>query len=146
VAWFTHYLSKRRLDKDKSDVSDEMGSAITGRWVGTVHQDEGLDGRPMDYPCTLDLRLNGKSVVGSGKVNITIDGISTPAMLKIDGGFYKDRFFRLEYINTDRSYLHFGAFILRLDSIPTKMQGRFCGYGAFSKKIIGGNLEFEKAS
>jgi hypothetical protein len=40
--------------------------------------------------------------------------------------------------------MQFGSMVLELDDVGSRMNGLFVGYGAFSKRIINGVMEFEK--
>jgi hypothetical protein len=66
-------------------------------------------------------------------------GISNDG-LKLTGGFYHDRFVRLEYFNSEGRRMQFGCATLELDAPGDKMEGEYVGYGAWSEAVISGTI------
>lgn len=139
-----YYLRLRVEQKNRSEVSTSLRQALSGNWKGTIHQDTGPDEAPIDYPVDLNLEVKEKQVDGSAKISINISEGKIEANLKLNGGIYESRFLRLNYINRNTAYLHFGTFIVEIQPNPNILLGKFAGYGAFTKKVVGGAIEFKK--
>jgi len=62
----------------------------------------------------------------------------------LDGGFFHDRFLKLDYKNADNTAVQFGAIITELSSEGRTLRGYYVGYGAISERPVCGTLEVQK--
>lgn len=64
--------------------------------------------------------------------------------VKISGGFYSLRFLKMDYENSDKAILQFGAFVFKLSDSAEKIEGYFIGYGHKNGIITGGKAILNK--
>ena len=118
--------------------------ALTGKWSGVGYQEIGPDGQPLDAKLSLDLIANGKTVTGTGDYTFRLRGTDYHIRIVLDGGFFHDRFLKLDYKNADNTAVQFGAIITELSSEGRTLRGYYVGYGAISERPVCGTLEVQK--
>jgi hypothetical protein len=124
--------------------------AITGTWRGKLHMSD-HPWKVLRAEFTLSLKASRKIVTGNARLSITTirPGKDTQEEftneIVLRGGFFADRFVRLEYRNAKHAILQFGSLMLRLSDDAADLNGKFIGYGAFSKTMLTGSLDLTKA-
>lgn len=139
------YILQLRTERmNRSYVNPSLRQALSGHWKGMIHQDLGPDGIEITYSADLNLEVKERNVEGSLQINALTSIGEIEANLILNGGVYESRFLRLNYINRNTAFLHFGTFIIEIQPNPNFLLGKFAGYGAFSKKVVSGTLELKK--
>ena len=133
---------KEYFDRKKEgyeQVDGRIKDVIYGKWKGTFEQT--LNGNLHSIELQFDLKVTNSGAI-TGKVKVPY-GTET-FDLNIKGGFYSQRFLKMDYENADRAILQFGSFVFKLSDSAKKLTGYFVGYGHLSQKIIGGDAVLEK--
>lgn len=120
--------------------------AITGTWKGKIYQEKGPKGEPIEYPGELKLKAGRKIVSGEFNIESGLTSKEDKISFNASGGFLYDNFLQLNYFSKDKSKIHFGTVILKLNADATKLDGKFCGYGRITEDIISGIVKTEYRS
>lgn len=137
----TRYLDNR----DKLTMSTGRKAIISGQWKGKISQ---VNDRAGAAPITVKFIAKRKKVYGLTLIQYPSDGhkAAYDAEFEFEGGFLYESYLRLDYVSKTRHRIQFGAIVLELSPTGEKLSGKFVGYGAFSKDIISGHVELERAS
>lgn len=119
-------------------------SAIDGKWKGEATQDEGPDGRPLKNKVEATLTANHDRIVGDFRTTVHDDGIDITIDYSLSGTFQYDSFVQLDYVSKNPASMQFGSVILELDPSGISFSGKFVGYAAISRGIVGGCVSMEK--
>ena len=132
-----NFFEKKNVSFKK--VENVCKDAIYGKWKGHILQT--LNGNKEYFDVIMDLKVTNNGIItGSAKLPFK-DEI---AILELDGGFYSQRFIKINYENTNKAILQFGTFIFKISDSAKVLKGNFVGYGYISGDIIAGNVCFEK--
>jgi hypothetical protein len=140
----TYFVTQAYNESGFIRLSKGRRKALDGKWVGTLHQEVGPDGRPLDADYTLRLSTSRKAVKGEGNSHFQLGDKKYESKFHVVGGFLHDRFLRFTYDNVDETTLQFGAMMLELDPNGRSLTGRFVAYGFLSKRLIYGTIELTK--
>lgn len=121
---------------------------IEGNWHVRIDQHEGEGAVPntLSYEGELNILARNNEYAGTLIVFAPDDFIESHHLpfdrlrFQVEGGFSRDRLLQMNYLSRYPSFVQFGAFILKLHSVPTSMTGKFVGYGAVSDGIISGDV------
>ena len=143
VAFTTHWLQERKNNQHKQNLTN-VRVGIVGHWEGEIFEyDGGKNISP--YSVKVEVSTRGKVVVGKVLTDMAVNCEKpVPTVFLIRGGQYQDRIFRFDYENENQEIFHFGAMILRVNATAKKMEGTFCGYGAYTETILSGKIELNK--
>ncbi|CAN2044577.1 conserved hypothetical protein [Candidatus Magnetomoraceae bacterium gMMP-13] len=120
---------------------------LDGTWKGKAIQDFEIAGKEISYEVSLIFNLKRKRrVYGTVKVKIPpeVAAEEDKIYLEFNGGFFKDRFLKIDYRNVNHSVTQFGTMLFELLPSGKQMTGRFVGFGYFSKKIIYGSIDLKQ--
>lgn len=131
------YFDRRKARYEK--VADKIRDAVYGKWKGSFEQT--LESQPINIEMDIELKVSSSGSI-TGKAKFPFRDETWEVSIK--GGFYSERFLKLDYENVNRAILQFGAFIFRLSDDAKTLKGCFIGYGHISEKIIGGNAVLKK--
>ena len=146
VAPIVTLLLKQYLDnRVKLPIAAGRRQALSGRWEGSLHQDRGPDGKPIDFPGSIDISAGRKTVSGTLTIRLDLDGQIEQAKFNLSGGFLHGVFLLLNYLPRDEATIQFGSIVLELDAAGNLLEGRFVGYGKITQAVISGTVRFEKA-
>ena len=115
--------------------------ALVGKWKGSLKEEAGIGGSPLEIEVTVEFTKQGKRILGSAM--LTRPG-SAPRHLAFIGGFFHDQFVKLEYTNPDPTIIQFGSYVAKLAADPRILEGRFVGYGPATDAIVHGTATLEK--
>jgi hypothetical protein len=135
---FTTYLTKVYEQRFLEPISRSRRDALIGKWQGTVNQP------PSNATVTIYLNASRKKITGKADLNINFQGQPYFITLVFTGGFFHDRFLKLDYRNTNRGTIQFGAMLLELPAHPVTMTGQYVGYGSLSEGFVSGNILLTK--
>ena len=130
----------RRKETEYEKVKSQIRDAVYGNWKG--HYKQTLNGNMLSINLSMDLKVSSTGVI-TGKAKVPYGDETFE--LDIKGGFYSERFLKMDYENQNKSVLQFGAFIFKLSDNSKRLAGNFVGSGHVSGDIIGGNAILEKA-
>ncbi len=119
--------------------------ALNGTWNGRAHQERGPDGGPIEYPVELTMRVR-QEIKGVMSVGNPLSIGPHDLRFDITAGFSHEKFVQLSYTSSNPAYIQFGSAVLEMDDRADELEGMFVGYGAFSKRIINGRMQFRRAS
>jgi hypothetical protein len=97
--------SSKSLPKDRRQ-------AIVGKWVGLVNQEEGPDGKPIQFTITIDIKISGRILRGDLQFNFNRLDLSFASDYHYEGGFVNDRHLQINYISKNKGIIAFGCIIL----------------------------------
>ncbi len=124
------------------------GNVIDGTWTGTVNQEHGPTGKPIEYKITFNLKVRKEQIAGDMQVEVPSeireDETDTQVEFVVTGGLLYDRFVQLTYKAKDPRVIQFGSSMFEIDDRGLKMSGPFIGYGSKSKRIISGFMKTKK--
>lgn len=66
------------------------------------------------------------------------------AVFALTGSCAFEKFIQYNHYSQQPSVIQFGAMLLELDSLGIELKGKFVGYGAYSQKIINGDIQLRK--
>lgn len=131
------YFDRRKERYEKVD--SRIRDVVYGKWKGYFEQT--LEGSPQTILLEMELKVSSSGNI-TGKAKFPFK--SETYEVNIKGGFYSQRFLKMDYENSDKAILQFGAFIFRLSDSAKKLTGYFVGHGHLTGNIIGGNATLEK--
>ena len=123
-----HYIA---IDKERKNTAN-------GSWTGKVRYEQGSELENHDI--YFEITTNRKILKGY----CTYTSKNGTTKLIIKGGFYSDRFLKIEHINEKIQIIHFGYTLLELDASARKLTGKFITFGRIKNKIISGFIGLEK--
>lgn len=130
-------LDKRPLMK----LSPNRRKALEGTWSATVSQELRATNTPEIWSARIQVNVSRKTVSGRFTFDHPKRGTTT---LLMKGGFYNERFLKMEYYNESPHIVQFGIFILELSSDALSLRGRFLGFGADSEMLVAGIITADK--
>jgi hypothetical protein len=143
----TYVITRYIDDRDKLIILRDRRDALKAKWIGTIHQEHGSDGDPLDYPITATFSAKRKQIDGTAVIRVPEEDNKTIEIdLTFNGGFLHGRFLQLDYISKDKSIVQFGSVVLELDARGKRLNGRFTGYGARVEKIISGSIDMQRSA
>ena len=145
VAPILTLILKQYFDnRSKLPIPSGRREAITGRWQGMAHQEQGPQG-PFDFPLTVELTAGRKILSGVLTIRYEIDGRQEQAQFNVSGGFFHGSFLQLNYTPRDRATIQFGSVTALLDAAGKRLEGRFSGYGKITQTVVSGTVTLQKA-
>jgi hypothetical protein len=136
----THAYKNRSLLR----LPEGRRKALDGSWRGTLHQEVGPDGKPIDAEYALQLSASRRVVRGEAHSRFWVKKQHHEARFVLEGGLLYERFFRFTYDSADRKALHFGVMMLELGADGRSLRGRFVAYGMLSQRLVYGSIDLEK--
>lgn len=133
------YFDRKRASDKYENLEKSISEAVNGKWKGYFEQTFGENNVSIELMLDLKVSLSG-SITGKAKVPYQGEIYD----IDVKGGFYSQRFLKMDYENSNKAILQFGAFVFKLSDDSQKLIGYFVGYGHKSGKIIGGNAKVEK--
>jgi hypothetical protein len=129
-------------------VSKTQCKVLTGEWLGNAHQMVGHHGKPLDFPFRVALSTRDDIIYGSLVFTFLVDGEVQRFDFDVRGGMVDDRFIWLNYYPAPggQSSVSFGTIIGELQDNDTTLIGVYSGYGAFTKSLVTGYAQAEKAT
>ena len=118
--------------------------ALDGNWQGSVHQEVGPDRNPIDAKLYYSITASRKVVRGEGTYLTRWQDRDRVLKFTASGGFFHDRFLKIDYKNADDSAIQFGSAALELSADGKKLTGCYSGYGALSEHLVQGTIQLEK--
>lgn len=105
---------------------------LRGDWKGVAKQTS-----YSDYSMVMHLEPARKSVSGHGTFG--------DRPVKLSGGYYDDRYLKIDYKPQDPAVVAYGSLILELSPTADALDGKFVAYGPESKAIVIGEFSLRKA-
>ncbi len=120
---------------------------MSGKWSGTTTQESG-NFSALALPIVLRTVASRKTVKGEFRVQYprSEDIPARDDEFVCQGGFFHDRFLQLNYLSRNDGRIQFGSAILELSPSGETLQGKYIGYGAFSREIVTGNLQLRRVT
>lgn len=116
--------------------------SLTGSWEGTVHQDIGPGGAPVDASSHLTLNSTRRAVRGE---SVLTWPQRKPQHLSLVGKFVYARFVRLEYeVSSEPEAVQFGFILGELSPDGQVLEGRYLGFGAATRNLVWGTFQYHK--
>ncbi|AEW00098.1 hypothetical protein A4D02_28810 [Niastella koreensis] len=113
---------------------------IKGKWTGHAFQIFGNEA--LESPLTLEVwQIDNNSISGN---LIVLHPKFGEAAFTLTGSCAFEKFFQYNYYSQQPSVIQFGAMLLELDPLGIEFKGKFVGYGAYSGKIITGDIHLKK--
>lgn len=123
----------------------ERRDVLQGIWKGLERQSIGPFGEPIEYEVTCKIKWRGKLAYGTFNFVYSDDSHIIDETLSFTGGFFFDRFLRLEYYDSEGGKVQFGALVLELDENSRELRGLDVGFGYVTKQILSGSVELTKS-
>lgn len=117
------------IPKDRSD-------ALNATWKGTLTQAS----RP-DTPVEITLKVSGKKI--QGEMECDYHDLGTQKF-DVSGSFHGGRFLRLDYLNRDRTTVHFGTSYFELSGHGKQLTGSCVGFGIKTEKIVTADFKLKR--
>jgi|SRR5262245_3883744 len=133
-------VKEKRQNRLLETITSSRRKAIEGNWKITCIQEIKGEGVPDGFTGTLSFEAGQKIVKGKIAYEHYKRG---PAVLNLKGGFYNDRFLKLEYENEIYRVIQFGVIILELSANGSTLRGRLLGFGADSEMLVTGKITAE---
>jgi len=127
-------------------VSTDRLALVPGQWEGRIKQDVAVEGMGRGAKVDMSLSVDGRRIFGHANLTFRIDGKPSQLVLIVEGRYQNDRFLKFGYTSNVAGATHFGTFILTMNPVGTRLSGRYLGYGAFSEKLVWGDIKLGKAS
>jgi len=123
-------------------IKDKRKRALNGKWKGCIFQRENKKRKEQSIQLILDIKAQRRLV----KCKMSVVDENDEFEFEVSGGFFHDRYLRLEYETCGKSdaCIDFGSIFLELDDRPDKMVGKIIGYGSLSRDMIDGDIEIKK--
>ena len=143
VSSFILILRRIRRGKDPKKILDFDNSTIhriqslEDQWVGTVYQQHGPEGKPIDFPISVIFEVLSLQKI-RGKFWYPWD--HTKTVLEAEGKAVDNRIIVLEFKDANKSIIRFGTFMFEFDHSGRSLDGYFVAYEAETKAIVTGNL------
>ena len=140
-----NYFDRKKEGEKYRSVETAIQEAVGGKWKGYIKQSLNGDLLFENVKVSFKVSDNG-SIKGEMKVPYKDELYE----LKCTGGFYSQRFMKLEYENSNKAILQFGSMVIKLSDDSIKLEGYFVGNGVIgrntpvSKNIIAGEMFFVK--
>jgi hypothetical protein len=133
-------IKEKRQNRLLQTITSSCRKAIEGNWKLTcIHEIKG-EGIPDGFTGVLSFEAGQKIVKGKIAYENYKRG---PTVLKLKGGFYNDRFLKLEYENEVYRIIQFGVIILELSANGSTLRGRLLGYGPESEMLVTAKITAE---
>ncbi len=115
--------------------------AVLGKWAGNANQEFTTMGFPINAEVFVEFSSQDSRITGNGVYLFNLPGgRSVEENYLFMGGFFNDRYLRLEYESHDPFRLQFGSVMLELAPNGNELIGRFQGFGVESRTIISGTV------
>ncbi|SRR6266567_2651419 len=116
--------------------------SLTGSWEGTIHQEAGPNGTPIDSSARMRVKSTRRTVRGEC---IIAWPDREPQHVSLVGKFVYAQFLRMEYeVNNEPEAVQFGFILAELSPNGQILEGRFLGFGAASRNLVGGTFQYHK--
>lgn len=122
--------------------NDARQAALTGRWDGTIHQEEWEP----DHRMTLQLKLVGRTIRGEGRLHSVYQSRDLTQSVSVCGRCVYDRFLKLEYtLREPVGAIQFGFILLEFAPDGQALSGFFLGYGALATRgMVAGTVQLQR--
>lgn len=124
-----------------SQVPLPLAETLTGEWNAVVHQETGQEGRPVDFPVTVRMILEGHIVSGTLTIFSSDD---PPDECQLSGTVVNDRLLWVSYFSKTSDELRFGTFIGELEPNQRSFLCRYTAYGPTTRAPVTGYAFLEK--
>jgi hypothetical protein len=125
----------KELDLDKT-ITQRIQS-LDGYWKGTVNQQDGPDGVPIEFPIGVIFHY-----ISLQKVRGTFSYYwnDNKTVLEPEGKAVDNRIIVLEFKDAKKSIIRFGTFMFDFDHLGESLDGHFVAYAAERKAIVTGSV------
>ncbi len=137
------YILKKLYDERFLGTVRGSRRNVLGEWEGTIAQESGPSGVPVELPIRIVFTAGRKRIVG--RAEYEMPG-TRPTRLRFTGGFLYDQLMRLNYKNLDPNVIQFGSYIARLNAGGDKLEGQYSGWGAVTDRIVSGTAVLTKVT
>jgi hypothetical protein len=149
---FFYILGKRSSGKDKEDIIKVLRDTrksglhesiiqriqgLEGYWEGTVNQQDGPDGVPIEFPIDVTFDVISWQDI-RGEFRYSYKGVKT--VLEAIGEAIDNRIINLQFIDINKSVIRFGTFMLDFGHLGESLDGHFVAYAAERKAIVTGRV------
>lgn len=135
----THVFDRNLL----SAVKNIHHNLLDGDWKGTLQQEGGVQGTPIDIQVELTFKSTRRTVRGEGFLIATFKNQSSKTPFLLLGRFIYEGFIKIDYDSRSKTG-QFGMMFLELSPDGRTVEGRWTGYGPLSRKIVYGRLQLSK--
>lgn len=141
-----HDAAKGPLQSAIDEISGGRSEALTGVWIGTGHQQTGVDGKPVSFPVQVALKTNGNVIDGQLRFTFPVNGKNRTPCFNVAGGMVDDRFIWLNYYSTpdEGAGIHFGTVLGELQDDDKTLIVIYVGYGGFTGALVTGQATIKK--
>ena len=133
----TYRLTKASQFQHLKPMTEARRAGVAGKWVGYANQQH--EDSTLHTGIVVNLVADHKVVRGNMRITSKVNGSQVDTMFSVEGGFLHDDYLQMTYISDDRKTVHFGSFVGKLNHRAHKLTIKFCGYGAFTEKLIAGD-------
>lgn len=127
-------------------LSNDRAKALQHAWTGSFLQRRGPDSeQPLSGQIAINLKCSKRQIKGAATFSAVINNTHIASQIHMLGGVRHERFLHFEYVNVDRSKVHFGTILLTLSSNGKAMEGQFLGFGVISEKWVEGTVTLGRA-
>lgn len=140
----TFVLTRWAERRDRVVMDADRRAALGGRWRGVLEQTP-VENSPVSVrDVEMLLEAGRRSISGTGSFTGTYEGTEIIVQLAFTGGFFHDRFLKLDYRNIVVGSVQFGTAVLELDTDGKTLAGAYVGFGSMSRAIVQGKLRLRK--
>jgi hypothetical protein len=125
----------KELDLDETITQRIEG--LDDYWEGTVHQQDGPGGEPIEFPIKVRFYVNSLQKV-RGKFSYNWNDKKT--VLEAKGKAVDNRIIVLEFKDANKNVIRFGTFMFDFDQLGEYLDGHFVAYAAERKAIVTGSV------
>lgn len=138
-------LPEKQVRENLIPLPKDWQEALTGIWVGTEIQEEGLGDSPVEFTAELTLVAEEKHITGIYMATSKDPRYDLKASFNVSGGLLhqRGRFLKLEYENRDVGVQGFGT-ILLVWTPKGRLEGRIIGFSAIYNAIAPATVQLRK--
>jgi hypothetical protein len=116
------------IDQLSEQIPKDRADALNATWKGILTQASRLETQ-----VELTLKVTGKKI--GGEMECVYYDIGKQKF-DVSGSFHRDRLLKLDYVNKDKTTVHFGTSYFELSANGKKLIGSCVGFGIVAEHIV----------
>jgi hypothetical protein len=124
------------VDQRSEHIPKDRAEALNATWVGTLTQAS----RP-DATVKIKLNVTGKKIGGEMECDYHDVGKQE---FDVSGSFYRDGLLKLDYVNKDKTTVHFGTSYFELRANGKQLIGSCVGFGIVAEHIVTADFNLKR--